>query len=360
MDSGEDGRHALAGRLRTRLGRIAMRGVIFLMVPLAACGTSAGSSQQAQLSSQPNVAKAQNAAYQPAAAQPAANAKSARAAAWTPSCPTGFVPRAGLNSGFSSDGRARQFHVRLPANLSTPRPVFVSLTGTVQSETDFMRQSGLDQLTAQGWIVVAPVRLQLQDGRNWPPWFDGHPDPRVDEGPDVRFVERVVRCVATAWSVNQAQVYIGGISAGGTFTNRNLTYNSDFWAGGVPASGEWYITGRGLEGQCCPRPLRTMDSSIVIVIWGGRGDVWPSPPEPPLANYAPTTKIASQYYSSQRPNGVVNVSCTHNQGHIWPTAMTQWIARTLASHPKGTPPANFRLTQPPAGMTCVVGPYTDH
>jgi hypothetical protein len=87
-------------------------------------------------------------------------------AAWQPGCPAGFTPAAGLNTGFMSDGKGRQFHLLLPADTSTPRPVFVALTGTVQLEMDFVRQARLDRLTQSGWIVVAPVRTGSQEMRN--------------------------------------------------------------------------------------------------------------------------------------------------------------------------------------------------
>ena len=292
---------------------------------------------------------------------------------WIPACPTGFEPQVGLNSGFLSDDAPRQFHVLLPDELSTPRPVFVALTGTVQPELSFLKQSGLDQLPNSGWIVIAPVRTCATqgkncngigtegDGRNWEPWFDGHPDPNHDQGPDVRFVEAAVKCAATKWSVDQSRVYIGGISAGGTFTNRALTYRSDFFAGGVPASGVWYPVDRkggSIDGMCCKRPLPTMDASIVITIWGGPNDKWPLDRDPPLANYAPETKISSRYFGSQP--AVVHLACSGAHGHIWPVQMTQWLASTLLLHPKGSDPGAFKMTEPPSGFSCVRGVYTDH
>ena len=284
-------------------------------------------------------------------------------ARWEPSCPKGFVPVEGLNAGFPSDGESRTFEVDLPEDTSSPRPVFVALTGTVQPEPDFLVQSGLDSLTEDGWLVITPYRTcstegtncngtgMQGDGRVWEPWFDGHPDPNHDEGPDARFMEAVVKCSATAWDVDEDRVYIGGISAGGSMTNHALTYASEFYAGGVTASGNWY------SGLCCPRPLPKMDSSIVVVVWGGPNDRWPLTGTP-LAVYAPETKTAAEYYAGE-PN-VVTVACSGTHGHIWPTAMTTWLAETLASHPKGADPASFALTDPPAGFTCVRGAYTDH
>lgn len=277
------------------------------------------------------------------------------------SCPAGFAPEPGFNEGFPSDGVDRQFHVLLPDDVSTPRPLFVSLTGTVQSELGFADQSGLDRLPADGWIVVAPVRTCSQnetncaqigsDGRIWEPWYDGTIEGASDdEGPDVRFVEAVVRCVADRWPVEARRVHIGGISAGGSFTNRSMTFNSDLFAGGVAASGNWY------GGRAAPRSATRMDRSLVIVIWGGPSDVWP--PGNPIANYDPETRDAALYYAAQED--VVTLSCTGSHGHIWPTAMTPWIARTLLSFPKGSDPASFTFEDPPPGFGCVLGAYQDH
>jgi poly(3-hydroxybutyrate) depolymerase len=278
------------------------------------------------------------------------------------SCPAGFVPDAGENRGFPSGGVERVFHVLPPEGApDSPRPLFVSLTGTVQRELDFAAQSGLDDLPRDGWIVAAPDRTCSQngtncaqfgsDGRIWEPWYDGTiAGPSDDEGPDVRFVEAMVRCIATVWPVDAERIYVGGISAGGSFTNRNLTFNSELFAGGVASSGNWY---GGLAAPASPRP---MGHSIAIVIWGGPSDVWP--PVNPLANYDPETKQAALYYAAQ-PD-VITVSCTGSHGHIWPTAMTPWLASTLLSFPKGADPADFALTPPPEGFSCVLGEYTDH
>jgi len=275
-------------------------------------------------------------------------------------CPASFAPAAGENRGFSSDGVDRVFHVMAPSDVTTPRPLFVSLTGTVQPELDFAAQSALDQLPSSGWIVAAPVRNCSQngtncaqggsDGRIWEPWYDGTIPASDEEGPDVRFVDSMVRCIATKWPVDAKRIYVGGISAGGSFTNRNLTFNSDLFAGGVPSSGNWY------GGSAAPVSATTLDPMVVIVIWGGPTDVWPA--TNPLANYNPETKQAAAYFAAQ-PNAVT-VSCTGSHGHIWPTVMTPWLAQTLLSHPKGTPASAFELTQPSEGFSCVLGEYTDH
>lgn len=314
---------------------------------------------------------------------------------WVPECPPGFEPQDGGNHDFLHEGLARAFEVRLPTDTSTPRPVFVSITGTVESTIqNLSTRGGTERLADMGFIVLGPVRRCSNqdpndggalcnrvgsDGWNWEPWNDGSwlPQWNGDVGPDARFLEAMVKCVATKWSVDPKRVFISGISAGGTFTHRMLTFRSEFWAGGVPNSGEWYVTTPAaldadptavVEGACCPIPLpRELDAMapmIVIEVFGGAQDTWPG------ADYRRSTQAASNYFDTQ--SNVVLVSCTGTHGHQWPNtdgyhaqtasgfdAFNNWIATVLASHPKGSSKEDFELIAPPAPFACSLGRYTD-
>ncbi len=322
---------------------------------------------------------------------------------WSAECPEGFTVNEGLNTGFDHEARERSFYALEAAEGEGPRPVFVALTGTAELEASFMRASFIQTLPSIGVHVVAPVRVcatagsnaqcasgsvSTMDGRTWEPWFDGvletNTEQYMDEGTDVRYIEAVVKCAATRFNIDQSQVYVGGISAGGTLTNRALTFNSEFFAGGAPASGEWYRTdGAGIteedvgglivEGRVAPRPINlesdALDSSINIVLWGGPTDKWyrNGATGDLIANYNPSTKLAANYYESQE--NVVTVACTHDLdyqapigGHVWPRSesITHWVLQTLTSHPKATPPELFRLPETPAGLSCRLGSYQDH
>jgi hypothetical protein len=307
-------------------------------------------------------------------------------------CPAGFAkPQMGENVDFPHNDVMRQFLVFLPEDMSTPRPVFVALTGTVESTEGFtVTNSGLSELTQKGWVVLAPVRACSTDaadasqscngtgsnGWGWRPWNEGSSSPmwRQEVGPDGRFLESMVQCAATEWQLDKTRLFVGGISSGGTFANRVLTFKDDFWAGGIPASGEWYIEGgSGLSGdgtmmndpkaipngRCCPNPLKeTLEPMIVISLWGGPNDMWMG-----LSNYRPTTQASSNYFSS-KPS-VVHVACSGTHGHFWPRmetgrAFNTWAADLLYSHPKGTDPAKFMLTESPPEFMCALGRYTDH
>jgi len=269
-----------------------------------------------------------------------------------------------LQHSTQSDGKFRQFHLFLPENLNTPRPLFVSLTGTVATELEFVSNdvSQFESLVNSGWIVVAPLRrcttedrrcrgigaAGSDDGRFWEPWFDGSIPQSNDEGPDVRFIESMVNCIAAAYPVDKDRIYNGGSSAGGTMTSRNMMFNSDLFAGGIIGSGNFHYLS-----QFPIQPVDTviMDSAIVVLLWGGADDRYG------ISDYAVETKLTAEYYAAQ--NNVVTVSCSGIHGHPWPNAFGPWAAATLLSHPKGTPVSDFELTTPPDGFSCVVGVYTD-
>lgn len=323
-------------------------------------------------------------------------------------CPDGYEVREGLNTNFPSDGMMRAFVVVPAKGVAGPAPAWTPLSGTVESANANLNvaRSGANALMAdQGFTVIAPVRQCASqnpdigfkecdgvgsNGWNWKPWNDGraaNPEGekwKNDAGPDSRFFEAMVRCVGTKFPLDARRLFIGGISAGGTVTNRALTFNSDFWAGGMPISGEWYVSnddGSALsfndarqavinnptkihQGRVGPYPLhKTLSPLIVITVWGGEKDLWDcGPPLGLCSDYRPTTQAGSNYFSSM-PN-VVHVACSSTHGHMWPQINTQafnlWALKTMASHPKGSDPKAFRLTPPPEGYSCKLGPFTDH
>lgn len=332
----------------------------------------------------------------------------AGSAAATWSCPAGFEVKEGLNTNFPSDGMMRAFVVVPAKGVSGPAPAWVPLSGTVESANANLNvpRSGANALMAdQGFTVIGPVRqCASQDpdigfkecdgvgsnGWNWKPWNDGRaagPEGekwKSDAGPDSRFFEAMVRCVGTKFPLDAKRLFIGGISAGGTVTNRVLTFNSEFWSGGMPISGEWYVSnddGSALtfnearaavaaaptkihQGRIGPYPLhKTLSPLIVITVWGGEKDMWDcGPPLGLCSDYRPTTQAGSNYFSSM--SNVVHIACSSTHGHMWPQINTQafnlWALKTMASHPKGSDPKAFRLTPPPEGYTCKLGPFTDH
>src|SRR6185312_15223752 len=89
----------------------------------------------------------------------------ASAAALKGDCPNNYVVKAGLNTDFPHAGEKRAFMVYPPESsdggASGPAPVFVPLTGSVESTMDNLTvgRSGATSLMAkQGFLVIGPVR----------------------------------------------------------------------------------------------------------------------------------------------------------------------------------------------------------
>jgi poly(3-hydroxybutyrate) depolymerase len=336
----------------------------------------------------------------------ASAADSAAVQALAGECPDHYQVKPGLNADFPIDGTKRAFIVVLPANLGKPMPVWVPLTGTVESTNDNLQvaRSGANAVMAEkGFLVLGPVRECASqdpdlragacngpgvDGWNWRPWTEGRAAGtagerwKSDEGPDSRFLIAAVRCAAKTYRLDARRLFVGGISSGGTMTNRALAFRSDFWAGGLAISGEWYVTqddGTALsfeaareavhanptklfQGRVGPFPLAAkLNPIIVISVWGGENDLWKCAGVL-CADYRPSTQAASNYFSSIP--GVVEVSCSSTHGHMWPQINTQafnlWALTTLGSFPKGSRAADFHLTAPPEGYGCKLGPFADH
>ena len=106
-------------------------------------------------------------------------------------CPDGYQVKPGLNINFPSDGKMRAFIVSPPPDLSKPAPVWVPLTGSVESTNDNLHtaRSGANALMAdKGFMVLGPVRECANqnpdlgggvcngpgiEGWNWRPWTEG-------------------------------------------------------------------------------------------------------------------------------------------------------------------------------------------
>jgi poly(3-hydroxybutyrate) depolymerase len=328
------------------------------------------------------------------------------------------MPKPEFNRDYPAKGNngedvPRAFFLRLPKDMSTPRPVFVTLVGTVESTQAQLDNTGngeTGKMVDEGFVVIAPLRVCVnqnpttsgmgtcdnpataKDGFSWPPWNEGRAAGaagekwKTVEGADSLYFESVVKCVGKHYKLDPSRFYIGGVSSGGTMTYRALTFRSDFWAGGLAMSGEWYVADdsgarlsfeQGVEavmsaptkihqGACCPSPLKESLSPMVVVsVWGGPTDTW-SCMGMPCANYRPSTQAASNYFSSL--SNVVHIACSGTHGHSWLRGFpggahmfNKWALTTMAAMPKGMVPKDFKLpSEPPPPMKCTVGVYTDH
>jgi predicted esterase len=270
---------------------------------------------------------------------------------------SGELLAVGENDDFASGGQDRSFHLMVPdEDHDGPRPLFLALTGTVQSEVGFLEQSGIDALVDDGWIVVAPVRNN--NGMIWGPWDAMRTDAqRPLPNPDIELFDDAIACVAAHHDVDASRIFVGGISIGGTMVTHLLRVRSDLYAGGIVGSGN-FATTEPAE----PEPL---DDMVVIVAWGGDEDEWSGcmdgrmgreageSGEPgciPSISFVNDAALASQFFDAEP--AVAQVACSMDVGHRWITEATDYFAQILYDHPKGTAGPAALPDGAPDGLTC--------
>lgn len=140
--------------------------------------------------------------------------------------------QAGAERGLPHKGEKRAFIVYPPDDLSKPAPVWVPMTGSVESTNDNLTvpRSGANSLMAkQGFMVIGPVRACAdQDpalrggacngpghgGWNWNPWREGRAggaegEPfKTDDGPDSSFLVAAVKCVGASYKLDPRRLYL--------------------------------------------------------------------------------------------------------------------------------------------------------
>lgn len=271
-------------------------------------------------------------------------------------CPGAYAttaPVAGDNQGFEVAGQSRRFYLIEPdSSFTGPRPLLVGFNGTNETGKSFSDRAELEQLAAQGFVVVAP--WSAGNGTLWPVWDSLHAEGDPDtNNPDLAFFDALVACVGAHRPVDKNRIYATGHSAGGIMTNYVLQRRSELLAGGIVASGVFSLTS--------PEPAAPLDDLFVIVTWGGDNDEYSGGSmgvSVPSINFVEQASIASVFYDAE-PN-VSQANCRgNNLGHAW-LPINDWFVQALLAHPKGLAQKGM-TTLPAQGASapaaCTVEPF---
>lgn len=262
-------------------------------------------------------------------------------------CPSGFVPKAGTNKGFSVAGQQRSFELRLPpASFTGPRPILFAFHGTSENGLKIITRAKLSEFVDRGFVVVAPDAVG--NGSIWPVWDAMRTNESIPDK-DVELFDAMLSCVAANHAIDKARVFATGHSAGGIMTNRLLRSRSNVLAGGIVASGVFDLTG--------PANAPPLEPMVAIVTWGGDNDTYsgttPNGQSVPAFSFVEQASLASIHYASQPK--VAHVRCRGaNVGHAW-LPLNAWFAETLLARPKGTT-GPLAMTNAPS--ICSTAPYT--
>ncbi|QOW20524.1 PHB depolymerase family esterase [Lysobacter ciconiae] len=141
----------------------------------------------------------------------------ARSATKTPGAAGQFKAPAGitLERSYTNAAGTRTYLLYVPPglDLATPAPLVLMLHGCTQDPADFATGTGMNALADQfGMLVAYPAQTARANGSNCWNWFRGQDQARGAGEPSI--LAGIVADIAADHRVDQARVYVAGLSAG--------------------------------------------------------------------------------------------------------------------------------------------------
>jgi poly(hydroxyalkanoate) depolymerase family esterase len=142
-----------------------------------------------------------------------------------------------LSSRFEHDGITQYFKVYIPSGYNgQPLPMIVMLHGAQQDPDDFAAGTQMNAAAeAQGYIVVYPEQSESANPLRCWNWF--RPADRRLESGETAMVAALTREVMAVYNVDDARVYVAGMSAGGAMAVNLAVMHPDLYAAAAIHSG---------------------------------------------------------------------------------------------------------------------------
>ena len=119
-----------------------------------------------------------------------------------------------VDRSFSNGTAHRDYKLYIPSTyVGEPMPLILMLHGCKQNPDDFARGTRMNALAEEhGFLVAYPAQTARANGSNCWNWFSVSEQHRGGEEPSL--IAGIARHVGKACKVDEAQVFIGGLSAG--------------------------------------------------------------------------------------------------------------------------------------------------
>lgn len=168
----------------------------------------------------------------------------------TPVCNTSTLAAGNYTYSISHGGRTRSYRLHVPANLTKPAAVVLSLHGLSSSASSQQSGSGWDTTAdAQRSFVVA-----YPDGVD-NAWNVAGFNPGVD---DAGLMKAIVDHVSQRVRIAPNRVYISGTSLGGGFSHKMACTNADYFAAAAPVV--FHLHTSPQDYVCAPsRPISVLE-----------------------------------------------------------------------------------------------------
>lgn len=232
---------------------------------------------------------------------------------------------------FSPDGKPRRVLLYTTSRPHMNGPLLFSWHSTLPNPEDtvsWVGRSVIDEIKAQGGVVVAPTTADRSARRPW----DNTPLGPANSDADQRLMDEVVACAREKVGIDVRRIHSTGMSAGGQKTAQVSLRRSGYLASVVVYSG-------GIPEGSNPPDQDPSNPLAAMILYGGRSDISPVDGE----NY---TAASTRYRDLMVSKGRFAFLCNHGGGHTVPNDSQASAWRFMQDHPFGTKPSPYAAALP--------------
>jgi poly(hydroxyalkanoate) depolymerase family esterase len=237
-------------------------------------------------------------------------------------------PMAGdvIEGSYTNDYGTRTFKLYVPSTYKgEAAPLVVMLHGCTQDPDDFATGTGMNHLAEEmGCLVAYPAQSQQANMQRCWNWFNAA-DQQRDQG-EPSLIAGITRTVMHNYKVDEAQVYVAGLSAGGAMAAIMGTLYPDLYAAVGVHSGLPFASAKDLPSAMAAmqgnfgRPIPAGQAIPIIVFHGDRDTtVHPSNGHEVIRQGAhPQAQTRTE--PGEVPNGYTYTRVVHHHGDGTPHA----------------------------------------
>jgi len=240
-----------------------------------------------------------------------------------------------ISGSYTNHAGTRKYKLYIPSSYheaANPMPLLVMLHGCTQDPDDFAAGTQMNQVAEEmGCLVAYPEQTASANHSKCWNWFNAIDQQREQGEPSI--IAGIAQQIIDEYQVNERQVYVAGLSAGGAMAVIVGTLYPELFAAVGVHSGLPFASAQDLpsalsamkRGAAAPR--KTADSAQPIIVFHGDSDTTVNPRngEQVIEQRLPINKVARpSVQSGSVPNGHSYTQTTHTKADGTPLG-EHWV-----------------------------------